>query len=117
MGRAVQSRNLGGLSRAVTARSFRWTGPGPYGQKFCCPARRFTTLSMKLKPRPTIFSSIFEQISNCISTKLELSTRFLAIESQHSENKLLSVLNEQYYQHIYHTLAIEGNTLTPQEVR
>ena len=72
---------------------------------------------MKVKPRPTIFSSIFEEISNCISTKLELSTRFLAIESQHSENKLLSVLNEQYYQHIYHTLAIEGNTLTPQEVR
>ena len=80
---------------------------------------------MRVKPRLTILLSIFEQnfeqnwylISNCISTKLELSTRFLAIESQHSENKLLTVLNEQYYQHIYHTLAIEGNTLTPQEVR
>ena len=74
---------------------------------------KFLWIPMKVKPLLTIF----QKISNCISTKLELSTRFLAIESQHSENKLLSVLNEQYYQHIYHTLAIEGNTLTPQEVR
>ena len=29
----------------------------------------------------------------------------------------MKVVNEHYYQFIYHTIAIEGNTLTPQQVR
>lgn len=43
--------------------------------------------------------------------------QFRSITSGSSDLKLLKVLNEHYYQFIYHTIAIEGNTLTFQQVR
>ena len=52
----------------------------------------------------------------------EIDVKKMSLQERHlaevkTNYKLMATLNEQYYHFIYHTLAIEGNTLTFKEVR
>lgn len=55
-----------------------------------------------------------KRLSEIDNKKNSLRERHLA--EVKTNYKLMKVLNEQYYQFIYHTIAIEGNTLTFKEV-
>jgi Fic family protein len=67
-----------------------------------------------------ILETIFLAL-NCIGNKLRakniLARSFQEASKIDNDSNILKLLSEQYYQFVYHTIAIEGNTLTFQQVR
>ena len=72
-------------------------------------------LSLRGMTRPFAIAEFDKELGLIEELKEKLKIGFKS--DSMSNAKLLQQLNEQYYQFIYHTIAIEGNTLTYNDVR